>query len=88
MTTKAKRPKAWGRILNWTATTSENKPKSNLGSTVYPSARVVVDIVKESSDVFPPLKSVMGGLTAILNHYDVCLSLLPYSLFDNYPSKQ
>ena len=28
-------------------------------------------MVKESSDVFPPLKSVVGGLTAVLKHYDV-----------------
>ena len=28
-------------------------------------------MVKESSDVFPPLKSVAGGLSAILDHCEV-----------------
>ena len=40
-------------------------------SAAYSSAKVVIDVVKESSDVFPPLKSVAGGLAAILKHYDV-----------------
>ena len=47
----------------------ENKP--NWKSTVYASAGLVIDIVKESSDAFTPLKSVAGGLSAILKHYDV-----------------
>ena len=47
----------------------ENKP--NWGSTVYASTKVVIDVVKESSDVFTPLKSVAGGLSAVLKHYDV-----------------
>ena len=37
----------------------------------YSSTKVVIDVVKESSDVFPPLKSVAGGLAAVLKHYDV-----------------
>ena len=47
----------------------ENKP--NWKSTLYASAGLVIDIVKESSDAFTPLKSVAGGLSAILKHYDV-----------------
>ena len=47
----------------------ENKP--NWKSTVYASAGLVIDVVKESSDVFTPLKSVAGGLSATLKHYDV-----------------
>ena len=72
VTTKAKRPKPWDRILNRNTVTNEPKSDSNLGSTIYASTKVVVDVVKESTDVFPPLKSVMGGLSAILKHYDVC----------------
>ena len=34
---------------------------------------MVLDVVKESSDVFTPLKSVVGGLSAILKQYDVSL---------------
>ena len=48
-------------------------------STVYASAKVVIDVVKESSDVFTPLKSVAGGLSAVLNHYDVRYTYLASS---------
>ena len=47
----------------------ENKP--DWKSTVYASAGLVIDVVKESSDAFIPLKCVAGGLSAILKHYDV-----------------
>jgi len=70
-TRKAKRPKPWDRILNRSTNTSENNSESSLGSTVYASTKVVVDVVKESSDVFPPLKAAVGGLLAVLKHYDV-----------------
>ena len=40
-------------------------------STLHASAGLVIDVVKESSDVFTPLKAVAGGLSAILKHYDV-----------------
>ncbi|KAF9464274.1 hypothetical protein BDZ94DRAFT_505554 [Collybia nuda] len=39
-------------------------------STAYNATRLMVDVVKESADVFPPLKSVVGGLTMLLKHYD------------------
>ena len=71
VTKKAKRPKPWNRILNRNTATSETKSESSLGSTVYASAKVVIDVVKESSDVFPPLKSVASGLSVVLKHYDV-----------------
>ena len=47
----------------------ENKP--NWKSTLYASAGLAIDVVKESSDVFTPLKSVAGGLSAVLRYYDV-----------------
>jgi hypothetical protein len=47
----------------------ENKP--GLKSTVGASARLVIDVLKESSDAFTPLKSVVGGLSAVLKNYDV-----------------
>ena len=40
-------------------------------STTYASTKLVIDVVKESSDVFAPLKSVAGGLSAVLKYYDV-----------------
>jgi len=88
-TSKDKRPKPWDRILNRGATASENKSEASWKSTAYASAKVVVDVVKESSDVFPPLKSVVGGLTAVLNHYDVwSVSLAPPMILMYYPSKR
>jgi len=45
--------------------------KSNWKLTTYTSMKLVIDVVKELLDVFTPLKSVAGGLSAILKHYDV-----------------
>jgi len=57
--------------------------KSNWGSTAYASTKLAIDVVKESSDVFTPLKSVAGGLSAVLKHYDVWYTYLatPYTSF-------
>ena len=45
--------------------------KPDWKSTLHASAGLVLDVLKESSDAFTPLKSVAGGLSAILKHYDV-----------------
>jgi len=63
------RPESSERVDKRTA--SENK--SDWKSTTYATTKLAINLVKESSDVFPPLKSVAGGLTAILNHCEVCL---------------
>ena len=44
---------------------------SNWESTAYSTIKLAMNLVKESADVFPPLKSVVGGLSAILDHCDV-----------------
>ena len=41
------------------------------GSTLYASVKLVINLLKESSDAFLPLKSATGGLSAILNHHEV-----------------
>ena len=77
------------QILRRNTATNENKskPKSSWKSTAYASAKVVVDVVKESSDVFPPLKSVVGGLAAILKHCDVwSVSLAPHAVLTVAPA--
>ena len=56
----------------------ENKP--GWKSTLHASAGLVIDVVKESSDAFTPLKSVAGGLSAILKHYDVRCSYFAKNL--------
>jgi len=45
--------------------------KSNWKSSAYSTTKLAIHMVKESSDAFPPLKSVAGGLSAILKHCDV-----------------
>ena len=45
--------------------------KPDRKSTLHASAGVVLDVLKESSNACAPLRSVAGGLSAILKHYDV-----------------
>ena len=54
-----------------TNSTAAYEDKPNWKSTLHASTGLVIDVVKESSDVFTPLKAVAGGLSAILKHYDV-----------------
>ena len=44
---------------------------SDWKSTAYATTKLAINLVKESADAFPPLKSAMGGLCAVLDHYDV-----------------
>ena len=46
----------------------ENKP--NWKSTLYTSAGLVIGVVNESSGACTPLKSVVGGLSAVLKYCD------------------
>ena len=43
--------------------------------TAYSTAKMVVDITKESSDMFLPLKAVVGAISVLIKNYDV--SLIP-----------
>ena len=47
------------------------KDKSNWKATTYATTKLAINLAKESADAFPPLKSVVGGLSAILKHCDV-----------------
>ena len=51
--------------------TDEAKP--NWKSTAYVTTKLAINIVRDSSDAFPPLKSVVGGLSSILKQCDVWL---------------
>ena len=33
--------------------------------------KILLDIAKESADWFSPLKSALGGMTALIKHYEV-----------------
>lgn len=35
------------------------------------AVKILLDIAKESSDAFPPLKSCLGGINALIKHYEV-----------------
>jgi len=35
------------------------------------SIKILLDVAKESSDWFPPLKSALGGVSALIKHYEV-----------------
>jgi len=35
---------------------------------------ILLDIAKESSDWFAPLKSVLGGVCALVKHYEVAVA--------------
>jgi hypothetical protein len=50
-------------------TTDENKP--GWRSTASAAAKLLLRAVNQSSDAFPPLKSVAGGLCAILENSEV-----------------
>ena len=38
---------------------------------VADSAKITLDIAKESADWFPPLKAALGGVSALVRHYEV-----------------
>ena len=38
---------------------------------VVDSAKILLDVAKESADWFPPLKSALGGVNALIQHYEV-----------------
>ena len=48
-----------------------DKNGSDWKSTAYNATKLAINLVKESADTFPPLGSVAGGLSAILDHCDV-----------------
>ena len=33
--------------------------------------KILLDVAKESADWFPPLKSALGGVSALIKHYEV-----------------
>jgi hypothetical protein len=39
--------------------------------TAYSTARMAIDITKESSDMFLPLKAVVGAISVLIKNYDV-----------------
>ena len=46
---------------------------------VADSAKILLDVVKESADWFPPLKSALGRVNALIKHYEVLVELVAVS---------
>jgi hypothetical protein len=66
---------------------SSHRAADSAWQTAYSTARMVIGIAKESSDMFLPLKTVVGALSVLIKNYDVspilattallCLRLAP-----------
>jgi hypothetical protein len=50
--------------------------KESVWKTAYGAARIAVEMAKESSDIFPPLKAVLGALSVLIKNCDVSHSQL------------
>jgi len=44
---------------------------------VVDGAKILLDVAKESSDWFPPLKSALGGVNALIKHHGVWVKWMP-----------
>lgn len=55
----------------------------DLISVVGSGAKILLNIAKDSSDVFTPLKSVLGGISAICDQYEVRLRTSVLSVTDS-----
>jgi len=50
---------------------SSHRAVDSVWQTAYSTARMAIDITKESSDLFLPLKAVVGALSVLIRNYDV-----------------
>ena len=51
--------------------------KESRWRTAYIAARMAVEIAKESTDIFPPLKAVVGAVAVLIKNYDVKYTQTP-----------
>lgn len=59
-----------------------NRAVDSAWYTAYNAAKVAINAIKESSDIFPPLKAVVGALSVIIKNYDVSIVLAIAELLD------
>jgi hypothetical protein len=50
---------------------SSHRAADSAWQTAYSTARMVIDIAKESSDMLLPLKAIVGALSVLIKNYDV-----------------
>ena len=48
--------------------------------TAYSAVRMAVEVTKESSDLFLPLKAVVGAVSILMKNYDVSASVCEHCL--------
>ena len=53
---------------------------------VVDGAKILLDVAKESADWFPPLKSALGGVNALIKHYEVLAKLMTVNRSSSCPS--
>ncbi|KAF9644863.1 hypothetical protein BDM02DRAFT_837081 [Thelephora ganbajun] len=49
---------------------TQSEPSSSKKQRFIDAFKMLLDIAKESSDVLPPLKSCLGGISALIKHYE------------------
>lgn len=54
---------------------------NELKHTVVNVAKIGLTFLKDSSDVFPPLKSLVGGLAFLLGNHEVCFQTISATVF-------
>ena len=55
---------------------------------VVDCTKVLLDVAKESADWFPPLKAALGGVSALINHYEVSIHRVEGHLIQLIRSQQ
>lgn len=58
-------------IVADTALDEPGSSKESGWKTAYGAAKIAVETAKESSDMFPPLKAVLGALFVLVKNFDV-----------------
>ncbi|KAF9644340.1 hypothetical protein BDM02DRAFT_991052 [Thelephora ganbajun] len=49
---------------------TQTAPSSSKKQRFIDATKALLDIAKESTDIFPPLKSCLGGINALIKHYE------------------
>ena len=60
--------------LTDTASEEPGSSKESCWGTAYEAAKIAIDVAKESSDMFLPLKAVVGALSVLIKNHDVRFS--------------
>jgi hypothetical protein len=73
---------------NETAVDEPESSEVSVWKTAYGAARIAIETAKESSDMCPPLKAVLGALSVLIKNYDVSSSSRVVLQIANRPLQQ